>query len=595
MSPFPALLLAMKFNLRLLLAGAATVAGSLFPPSATTEIKVGPNYPTDYFSSPLDIPLVLSGTFAELRPNHFHGGIDIKTDEVKNIPVYAVADGYVSRINISSTGYGNALYIAHPNGYTSVYAHLDSFSPDIARWIKNKQYEKQTWAIDEYLPEGLLPVKKRQQIARSGNTGSSESPHLHFEIRDSQTEVTINPLLFGFKVNDKIRPILQSVYLYNMTDPDRYFLQRKYNLKNNGIGNYVIGDGKGSINLLSVGTTQMGIGIKCYDQTSDAYNKNGVYSITAYNNGTIFYSHTMEKVGFDETRCINSHTDYKEQRDGNGFAEKCFVDPGNHLQIYQQLNNQGIVDLADGQMHKITLEVRDAIGNLSTLNFMLQYKPENTYTLPASEPYAAYFQYNTPNIYTADKFKIDMPTGVLYNNLYFKFAVNPPQSNKIYSNVFKVHDRYTPANTYFNIALQPNNLPDSLRNKAVVAYIWGTKQKSLVGTWDGDYLKARTREFGNYYITTDIIAPKITPINITPGRNMQNSKSLWLNTSDDLSGIKSYKGYIDDQWVLFSYEEKSGKLEYLFDEHVPAGKHHLRLEVSDQANNIRTYEADFIR
>ena len=595
MSSFPVLLLVMKFNFRLLLAGVAAVAGSLFPPSATTEIKIGPDYPTGYFSSPLDIPLVLSGTFAELRPNHFHGGIDIKTDEAKNIPVYAVADGYVSRVNISSTGYGNALYIAHPNGYTSVYAHLDSFVPEIAQWIKNKQYEKQTWAIDERLPEGLITVRKGKMVARSGNSGSSESPHLHFEIRDSQTEVAINPLLFGFKINDKVRPTLQGAYLYNMTDPDRYFLQRKYALKNNGAGNYVIVEGKNTVNVLTVGSPQMGIGIKCYDQTSDAYNKNGVYSIAAYNNGSVFYNYNMEKVGFDETRCINSHTDYKEQLDGNGFIEKCFVDPGNHLQIYSQLNNQGIIDLSDGQMHKITVEVRDAIGNLSTLNFVLQYNTASTYTLPVSEPYAAYFQYNTPNIYTADKFKIDMPANALYNNLYFKFATNPPQSNRIYSAVFKVHDRDTPADTYFNIEIQPNNLPDTLRDKATIAYIRGNKQKSLVSTWNGDYLKARTREFGNYYITTDLVAPKIMPINITPGRNMQNSKSLWLNTSDDLSGIKSYKGYIDDQWVLFSYEEKSGKLEYLFDEHAPPGKHHLRVEVSDQTNNIRTYEADFIR
>lgn len=596
LSYFPPFTLFMKINLRLLFVSLVSMAGSVLPVSNTTDMESKKVFfPTDYFSPPLNTPMMLSGTFAELRPNHFHAGIDIKTDNRENLPVYACAEGYVSRVLVSTTGYGNAIYINHPNGFTTLYAHLNTFEGEIGKWVKRKQYALQKFSIDEKLAPNELPVTRGMNIAKSGNTGSSESPHLHFEVRDTQTEEALNPLKFGFKVQDNIRPTIAGVYIYNLENFDRYYKQSGYWLKNLGNGNYAPATKNGTVNIISSTNARVGVGIKTYDFANGASNKNGVYSLVCYDNGVPIYGYEMVKVGFDETRYINSHIDYDAKSDGEGYIQKCFLDPANQLRIYNYNQNNGIIDLSDQQLHKITIETKDFYGNVAKVNCMLQYKPTTTISSSSNDAYAALFLYDNENTYNSSGVDIRMPVGTLYKNIYFKYSLKNPQSAGIYSNVHSIHDDNTPVHAYYDLAIQPTNLPPNLTNKTLIAYMANGVQRTLKGSYDGNYVRGRARSFGKFYVMADTIAPKIVPINITQGRNMQAQKGIRLNIVDNLSGIDAYNGYIDGRWVLFEYEEKSGKLEYIFDEHTPPGNHHLSVEVSDNCENTRHFDIDFIR
>ena len=260
-------------------------------------------YPTDYFISPLEIPLVLSGTFGELRSNHFHSGFDIKTQQKSGLSVIASGDGYVSRINVSRWGYGKALYLTHPNGYTTVYGHLKKFSPEIEAYVKKNQYKKEAFEIRLYPEAGELKVVQGEIVALSGNSGSSGGPHLHYEIRDIKANI-LNPMLFGIKIPDHKKPTIQAAFAFSENDSSQVNQSNKIvniNLikQNNGdlLANTIYAYGK------------IGIGINAFDRLDGALNRNGLYDIMMRVNGEVLYKFTADKFSFGESRYINTYID----------------------------------------------------------------------------------------------------------------------------------------------------------------------------------------------------------------------------------------------------------------------------------------------
>lgn len=584
------------------------VAGLLMPfatnnctlPSAAETTHVGcTSYPQNYFSSPLDIPLQLAGTFGELRSNHFHTGIDCKTGGQQKLPIYAVAEGFVSRINISPWGYGNALYIDHPNGYTSVYAHLRTLEGNIGRYISSQQYQAQSFAIDIKVPAGLLYVDKGEVIALSGNSGSSQGPHLHFEMRNTYTEEAINPLLFGYEVVDDVPPLVEQVALYTFDQPANFEHKklRTLNAKSKGKGIYAINNP-----MQKVSTPYIGVGIKAYDKMTGLYHLNGIYSLQMYDNGQLMYSFDMEKIDFDESRYINSHIDFHNKKSGGGSMQKCFIEPGNHLSIYKNVLNKGRLNISDGKLHKINFDITDADGNKSTISFMLQYAPT---TEPAKAQkqsiYTTKFFYNTDNYYNTDYLKLYMPYGCLYNDLPFvyeeKTHTASSSASNIYSNYHQIHTGKIPVHDYYEVGIKPKrNIPSELMDKAVIVYknVAG-RVKTVNSQWYGAFLKGEAKEFGTFYIATDTQAPTIKPLNIYNGKNMQKNSFMSFQVKDNLSGIATYDAYVDGQWVLMQYDAKYAKLKYYFDEYVGTGSHELRLVVTDGVGNEKVYEANFIR
>jgi len=561
--------------------------------NAEREIKLAKReYPQNYFSQPMDIPMRLTGNFGELRSNHFHTGIDCKTNGQENLNVYALADGFVSRVAVSPRGYGNALYIDYPNGFTSVYAHINSFSGEIGDYVKRKQYELQKFEIDEKIPPSLLPVTKGQLVAKSGNTGSSNGPHLHFEMRDTETEIAINPLLFGFHVPDDIKPTITQLAIYGFKGETSGYQSPKLYATKLQNGNYVTAQ-----NLLKVNHPRVGLGIKTQDKKNELYNINNVYGLKMYDNGNLLYAFEMEQIGFSESRYINAHIDYMLKKQEKGLVQKCFVEPANKLSIYQQAINNGIINLSDGLLHKIVIEVNDFNNNISTVSIMLQYDPLQPLSPVTEAPYNAQFSCFTDNSYQNDFLKLHLPSGCLYNDLFFQYDMKPATQTDIYSSLHQIHLNEVPIHSYCDIAIKPTTLPFELYDYALLVFKNNTgKVTPLKSRWEGNFLTGQTREFGQFYITTDVKKPTITAVNIVPGKLMTKNKSIQLKISDNLSGIDSFNGYIDNRWVLMEYDQKSARIWHTFDEITGApGTHEFKLVVRDAKYNTAEFVAKFKR
>ncbi|MGM9475416.1 M23 family metallopeptidase [Pedobacter sp. GSP4] len=542
-------------------------------------------YPITDFRQPLDItPPALAGSFGEIRGNHFHSGIDFRTNQREGYPVYAVADGYISRLRVQNSGFGQALYINHPNSYTTVYGHLQRFAPKIATVVKNLEYEKKSFEIDEFPDATLIPVHKGEVIAWSGNRGSSGGPHLHFEIRDTKTEETINPQFFGIIIPDNIPPVIHGLYAYRLNGKTFNEFTPKQAIAISGAnGSYKT---TAPISL----TGEVGFGIVVTDRHNGLSGTNGVYSIQLEVDGKKVYTSALERFAFEDSKAINSHIDYPTYLNTKRSIQKSFVEPGNPLKIYSGLVNSGRINFNDGVSHQLRYIVTDSKGNSSVLPFTV-----NAGSAPIAVPVGAsgiIYPYNKVNEFNADDVILVFPMGTLYSDLNFSYKKLPKPASNAWSAMHQIHNRYTPLHVGFDLWIKADNLPENLRSKALIANSNGSSQG---GTFDNGYIKTTPKNFGSFYITTDTIAPRIVPINIGEGKNMAGLSKMTFKISDNLSGIKSFNGYIDGKWVLMEFDAKTATLWHSFDERTSTGKHSFELVVADMKENTRRYNITFFR
>lgn len=538
----------------------------------------GKIYPKTDFRNPLGITNYLSGNFGELRNNHFHTGIDIKTNQKEGYKVYAVGDGYISRINVSPRGYGNAVYIDHPNGYTTVYAHLQKFNKEIEEYVRVYQYKNESFAVEIYPKKGELSVKQSDIIALSGNSGGSGGPHLHFEIRDTQTEEPINPFLFGFDVPDTSAPLINGLYIYPLN------------------GDVV---GKTSRHQLPSGlvfTTpiyasgKVGLGIKAYDKQNGADNRNGIYQINVFVNEKPIYTYTNERLNFSTNRAINCLIDYSDRMKNNSWVYQLFKKDGDPLQMYSNLKNNGIIDLEEGKEYAVRIQVLDFAGNQKEARFKLIGKTPPAEKLIPEE--ATVFYWNKENYFQQDEVEIFIPKGVLYEDLEFKFR-------KTNNGKYEIHDFNVPVHQFYTLSIEPENIPVSQLDKAVFALEYQQK-----GVWKKEYisadykngkLTAQVRDFGFFSIETDVSKPSIKPLNIKENTTFTGANGIIRFTiSDSQSGIGGFSAYIDGKWTLMNYDQKTKSLSLdLNREGVTNGKHELELKVWDEKKNTATYTVNF--
>ncbi len=548
--------------------------------------------PKDYFRSPLDIPLYLSGNFGELRSNHFHAGLDIKTQGVEGQKVYSIADGYVSRIKVSPYGYGNAIYITHPNGFTSVYGHLKKYNDKIQQVVKDYQYRKEEFAVELFPTPFSMQVKKGELIAYSGNSGGSGGPHLHFEIRNTSNEHPMNPLFFGFNISDRVKPDIYAVTIYplddtsyvNGTNKAQRFIARGSN------GSY-------SIPLKSQLKVQgkIGFGIETVDRMSGTSNKYGLHNIQLKHNGEVIFEQEIDEFAFHEGRYINSHIDFETYRKRRRRVQKSFIQEGNRLRIYKKKG--GEISCSDGKAHAIEYTVSDLNDNSSTVKFTVQSVDFNIQANLASkdEKDITFMPYNEKNTLLRPNLLVSIPNGVLYEDTYFEYKEESGTSRTV-SPVYWLHSHYTPLHKKMTVTIKNKSLtPDQKRKALIVSTTDNRSWYAEGGSWNGDNISVRTRSFGGYAIALDTVSPRITPINIYPNANMANKWSITIKVTDNLSGIESYRGTVDGNWVLMEYDAKNDKLSYYFDEKVTKGNHTFKLVVKDEVGNKSVYEADFVR
>ncbi|WP_426484002.1 M23 family metallopeptidase [Flavobacterium sp. 2] len=543
-------------------------------------ISAQTQYPTDYFRAPLDIPMQLSGNFGELRPNHFHAGFDLKTNQREGLNVYAVADGYISRIKISTFGNGKCIYITHPNGYTSVYGHLQTAIGPVQDYIQKTHYKEKAFEIEMFPKPDELPVTKGQLIALSGNTGSSEGPHLHFEIRDTKTEFVINPIFFGFDKNlkDTKKPSVSNLYVYPMenTAANQSKQPLMLNLSLQKDGTYLAGKVKAN--------GKIGFGITAVDFDDVSGNKNGVFNVSTFLNGNQNYNYQFNTYSFDEMRYINAFIDYPKYKKSGQRVQKLFMKTPFALSIIKTDSLRGIVPVEPNLASMYRIEVSDFFGNMTTINVPVEYDTVTPVVAeaPATSPY--FIKANRDANFEKDNMSVFFPAGTFYDDFNLNFDV---KNNKIY-----VHEDVIPVHSNFTITIKDDSYEEALRDKLFI----GRSGSYNATSRKGDVFTAKSKTLGQFGLVLDSIAPKIVITKSIQDKWISDVKKIQLTISDAASGIKSYNGYLNGNWILFEYDNKTRKITHTFDDTLVAeGANDLKVEVTDNVGNVAVFETHFFR
>lgn len=541
-------------------------------------------YPKDYFRSPLDIPLNVSGTFGELRTNHFHSGIDIRTNEQEGLPVYASAEGYVARIKVSVFGYGKALYIAHPNGYTTVYAHLQRYAGKIEEYVKKMQYSQKKYEVETYLTPDVLQLKSGELIAYTGNSGGSAGPHLHYEIRDTQSEKIINPMAFGLNklIKDDKKPEIQSVLVYPLND------STFVNKGNAPISLTLIKQPDGSLLANKVSTNgTIGFSLNSYDLLTNFYNKNGIYKVQTFLNGTPYFNYSFDMFSFDESKHINYFLDFKKFKQFKQRFQKLFIKEPYALSIIQHNRKDGRIQVQPKKTYVYRIEVSDYHENKTIVTIPIEYKQEvasttkkvssGMYFIKAKNEYN--FELGQTSIYLAP------------NTFYENFYLNASEKDGI----LNLENNFEAFQGNMSISFDISKLTPDEQKKACVVSLNGYVLDYNAAFKRGDALVAKVKSFGKYKVVLDTVPPRIYNPNFIEGSTISKLSTLSVSIVDALSGIDSFNAYVNGEWILMEYDYKTKKLVYNFaDGKVKTGTNEIKIIVSDKLNNSTTFTSNFI-
>lgn len=543
------------------------------------------NYPQDYFRSPMDLPVHASGTFGELRTNHFHAGLDFRTKQKTGFPVYAVADGFVSRIRVSAYGYGTALYIDHPNGYTTLYGHLESYSKKIDDWVRAKQYEKQSFDVELFPKPGEIKVTKGELIALSGNSGGSGGPHLHFEYRDTKSEMIINPLHFGLnkKMKDTKAPDIKGLMGYPLgNDAVLNESQKPYllNLKLQKDGTYLADKiyAKGNI----------GFAIQATDKSTGSSGANGIYKAELFYNGTSAFSYKFDTFAFDESRYVNNFIDYKNWYITGQRFQKLFIKTPYALSLLKVNKTNGQFNIVPGEVKNFRIEVSDFHGNISIINGSIEYsdKPASVLETKTITPY--FVKAGNDHIFTKDNISVFVPANAFYEDFYMDFKVKDGE--------LQLHNASVPVHTAVTVSFDVKHLSPKVLKKTFIAGNTGKRISYNNSYMEEGRLTAKVKTLGDFKLAQDTIAPKIYAPDFKEGEWLSEKSSFSMKMSDDLSGIATFDAWLNGKWALMHYDYKTKTIRHSFSDGIGAeGRNDLKVVVTDNVGNSATFETHFFR
>jgi len=542
------------------------------------------SYPQDYFSAPIDINLILSGSFAELRTNHFHSGLDIKTQGKEGFQTYASAAGYVSRIKISRYGYGKALYIKHPNGYTTVYAHLKKFSAAIEAYVKKRQYQKETFEIELFPKAGTLKVLDKQLIAYTGNTGGSGGPHLHFEIRDPQ-ERPINPLMFGFDVKDTTPPVIYGLFGYPISENSHVGGDTKrveIRIIKQKDGTYK------SEPIIAYG--EIGFGIISTDRQDLASNKNGVNNIQTSFNGQKSLEVNLNRFSFDETKHLNRYIDYEFLYNNKKRIQKLFIEKNNPLSVMNAFTNGGALKIENNTYSIYKVFVSDFKGNQSELNIPIRgvyQKLSDPINRNAKLQHVSAIK---ETVLQKDNVSIQILKNTFYEDVDLLFEVS--------NDTLKLHTALIPLQKSITINFDISKYKKEDKTRLFIGSVsrYGNKLYYSPTKKRGNTLSTRTKYLGSYSLGIDSENPEIRAINFKNKSWISNNKYLKVKINDKVSGIKNYRATLNERWILMEYDTKTQLLTYDFeDQTITETENNFKIIVTDNVGNSSTFESIFYR
>ena len=537
------------------------------------------NNPNQY-TLPIDIPIFLSGTFGELRSSNIHAGIDIKTQGREGFPLKAVSDGYVSRVKVSTSGYGKAIYINHPDGKTSVYAHLKKFSAPVVNVIRKKQYEVQSYEVELFFEPTELPVSKNEIIGFSGNTGGSFGPHLHFELRETTTQKPINPLLSHYDIQDSVRPEIKTLIAYPIgedaiVNSSKQALQIPFQKINDSI--------YAADRIEAIG--KIGLGIGTYDRHDNTYNKNGVFSITAKLNGTQVNRLQFSKIRFSDSEFLNTLIDYPRYSRTRQRIQKLFRSPGNELDFFDHLED-GLIDVKLGKDYAYQIKVEDANNNNRYLFVPIRGKEQEIAIPPEKFPEGKLIEPNRDYLFMYEGAEVYIPKNGVYESNRFLLRFDNEE--------LQIKADHVALRKAFKIKI---SAPDSIVGHFLGIRFKNGKTGFISKTIRDNHFVAKVKKTGTYTIGQDTIPPTIKPSQLYDKRWLSNFKTLRFKIDDRETGIQSYQATIDGKWALFEYEPKKKEITFNFDEYFTfeGTKHTLKIAVIDNVGNESNYELEFYR
>lgn len=535
------------------------------------------------FDNPLHISINASGNFGELRGTHFHAGLDIKTQQRTGLPVYAPADGYVSRIKVSTWGYGKALYIDHPNGQTTVYGHLDSYAGEIADLVKSRHYSEKSFEIEIFPRKNQLAVKRGQIIAYTGNTGGSGGPHLHYEFRDTKTQQILNPLGEGMDkmLTDSQVPSVNSVFGYPISEDavvnqGQIPLQLAYVTQNDGTLLVSPIKAKGVI----------GFGIDIHDTANFNTNKNGVYSVETFVNSKRVFNYKFDKFSFAESGLVNALIDYERFVTTRKKVQKLFYDKPYNLSVLSIDASKGQINVKPGESYTYKIVLSDFHGNTKTITIPIEYADEVVLNAKVKE--SGEFKINADRDYIFEKENVivNIPGKAFYNDFEMNMSVA--------DNILKLHKPLVPLAKSMSITFNTSNMDISDRDKAFIARVDGGKCDYFKTTKKGNLWTIYTKSFGDYKILVDEVAPKIYKPSFEEGQWISSATQISFLVSDDVAGIASIQGTINGKWALLDYDYKTKKIVHKFvDNVVSSGRNEVVIKVKDNVGNESVLETHF--
>ncbi len=530
------------------------------------------NYPKNYFVWPVKATPALAANFGELRPNHYHMGLDCKTEKKQNLPIVAAADGYIAKVKIEPWGFGRAIYMNHANGTTTLYAHLNAFYPDLEKYVTEQQYKQKSWNIFIDIPPNMFKVTQGKEIAKSGNTGGSQGPHLHFEIRDTKTDKVLNPLLFNFPIKDNIAPDILRLAVY-----DRCFSTYEQTPKYIAIKKV---NGIYQANFTTLNTDKVSFAVTASDRYTGSSNQNGIYEAVLLDDEKPIVGFQLDSISYDETRYLNAHIDHKVKTSGGPYLQHLSKLAGYPEGVYKMINGDGVINIEDDSIHHIKILIKDANGNTSTVKIDIQRKLNGVQKNIDTAFYQQkkLFAPGFINIFENENCKFYLPESSLYDSIRFRYAAIQP---KIGNTIYQLHSYTIPVHTRFPISIKAAS---ALPNKVVMARYYKDKTDFAPTTFNNGWFTAKFRDFGNFQLITDTTPPTITPVGFKDGANVSKQTALKFVIVDNTEDVE-FTAMLDGNWLRFT-NDKGKIFIYTFDEKCSAGEHELKIVAKDMVGNV---------